>query len=115
MKSRRFWSRRTLVLAVLASSFAGMLFLFTMAWLLSDGFRDYRAWCDQFHEPLEAWHARRGHYPETLSALPELPYQARYQLADCGYERQQHGYSMAVHNGFGVSFYQSSRKEWIHD
>ncbi|MGB1220420.1 MAG: hypothetical protein ACPG43_02715 [Alcanivoracaceae bacterium] len=115
MRMRRRLARQVIAATVTAAAVVVVLSAALLGYWVTDGFRDYVAWCDRFHGPLAVWAKQHGHYPDDLSVLDTPSYQPRYQPADCRYQRVEDGYEMVVVHGFGVSFYQSSKREWVHD
>lgn len=93
-----------------------VVFLGAVAWLISNGFRDYPSYCETYTDDLQQAHTESGQYPTTLSGFKEAgdPFN-RYSPDDCGYGTEGEQYYFFVSSGFGVAIYYSDQQQWIYD
>ena len=92
--------------------FSGLYFVF-VSYLVTGGFRDYKAYCSRYIPLIDAYHAQNRRYPADLSSLGPMEASTSHDPAQCRYSATENGYTITVPAGLaGRLIYSSETGKW---
>jgi len=86
--------------------FLGALYLLSIYYFLTNGFRSYEKFCSRYISPIERFKTIHGFYPQTLLDVEKPSFSWRYDVAQCNYMADPDGFIFQTKNvGFTTSIY----------
>ncbi|NRB39772.1 MAG: hypothetical protein HRU20_15115 [Pseudomonadales bacterium] len=84
--------------------------------LVSNGFRDYTAFCQRYVVQLDQHKHETGIFPESLKTLENPEGYFFYSSSDCRYIASAHEFSFYPTTGFiEMALFTSNQRQWLRD
>lgn len=108
--------KKSLIVASCILVALGALYLLSIYYLLTNGFRHYDTFCSRYIPQIEAFKTAHGVFPKTILDFEKPSFSWRYDAAECNYIADPDGFSFQISDGFiGVGIYLSNEKRWVYD